>query len=83
MAAELTVSAFDDHGGHNAVSDASCVVVASAVDTKKEKLLIVAGVWRKDLEMSSIAVRAVWQIQRLTDTRGNLHLALAEILNSP
>jgi hypothetical protein len=57
MAAELTVaSAVVANSVVVAVVIPSCVVVASAVNTKKEKLLIVTGIWRKDLEMSSIVV---------------------------
>jgi len=58
-------------------------VAASAVDAKEDKLLIVATIRREDLEMLSVAVRPVGQIQGLADTGDNLHPALAEIFDSP
>jgi hypothetical protein len=58
-------------------------VAASAIDAKKEKLLIVAAIGRKDLEELPVAVRTVWQIQCLTVTGDNLHEALVEIFDSP
>src|SRR6267142_2097200 len=72
IAAEISISAMVANN-----------LAPSAIDTKKNKLLIVAAVRRKDLEMLSVAVGPVGQIQRLTSTRDNLHPALAEIFDSP
>jgi len=55
----------------------------SAIDAKKNELLIIAAVCRKNLEMLSIASRAVGQIQCLANTGDNFHLALAKIFDSP
>jgi hypothetical protein len=72
IAAEISISAMVAHD-----------LAASAIDAKKNELLIVAAVCRENLEMLSIASRAVGQIQCLANTGDNLHLALAQIFYSP
>src|SRR5712671_3181135 len=72
IAAEISISAMVAHD-----------LGPSAIDAKKNELLIVAAVCRKNLEMLSIASRAVGQIQGLANTGDNLYLALAQIFYSP
>ena len=72
IAAEVSISAMVAHD-----------LAASAIDAKKNELLIVTAVCRENLEMLSIASRAVGQIQCLANTGDNLHLALAKIFYSP
>src|SRR5712672_1108908 len=71
IAVEISISAMVDHD-----------LGPSAIDAKKNELLIIAAVCRKNLEMLSIASRAVGQIQRLANTGDNFHLALAKIFYS-
>src|SRR5882762_2443929 len=72
IAAEISISAMVAHD-----------LGPSAIDAKKNELLIIAAVCRENLEMLSIASRAVGQIQCLANTGDNFHLALAEIFYSP
>src|SRR5579859_2404316 len=55
----------------------------ATVDSEQAELLILTRIGRKNLEMGSIAVRAVGQIQRLSNAGGNLHLAVAKIVYFP